>query len=943
MPITPEDRARQTIDCLLQAAGWKLQDRKDADLSMPGGTAIREFPMPGFGEADYLLFVDGNALGIIEAKRQGETLTHVERQSEKYSVGLPEFVNAPIKPLPFRYESTGTETRFTNGLEPDAASRQLFAFHKPETLAEWLNKETTKACLRNMPPLAEKDLRPAQIPAIKNLEVSLARGDRRALIQMATGGGKTFTACNFIYRLIKYAGARRILFLVDRNNLGKQAEGEFKKFIAPDEQRPFTELYNVQRMQSNKIDPVAKVCITTIQRLYAILQGKELDSEQEEAAGYTQESLRHEPPPIEYSPGVPIETFDFIVTDECHRSIYNLWRQVLEYFDASIIGLTATPSLQTLGFFNKNLVMEYNFEQAVADGVNVDFDLYQIRTAITERGSKIEAGYYVDFRDKETRRIRWQKADEDISYNAEELDRRVVSKDQIRTVLSTFRDKLFTDIFPGRKEVPKTLIFAKDDSHAEDIVTTVREVFGKGNEFAQKITYKVGTARRIVKEKAADGTEAEKVIWVNSGIKPEDLISDFRNRYDPRIAVTVDMIATGTDIKPLEIVFFMRAVKSRTLFEQMKGRGARTVTPTELQNVTGDAIAKDRFVIIDAVGMNPDELNETKPLERKRYETLKSLMEKIAFGERHPDVISSVAAKLTRLDRQLTKDDRLEVEQLIGQPVAGLVGSLVQALDPDRQLAAAKIATGKETPNQKEVAAAAKGLLNEAVQPIIGNPRLRNRLAEMKRSYEQLIDNISQDKVIQAGLDEVARQKAETLVNSFIQFIEQHKDQITALQVLYSRPYKQRLRYDQVKELAQAIRRPGNGLRSMTPESLWHAYQSLDASKVRGSGERVLADVVSLVRYAVHQENELHPFREDVDKRFAEWIEMQRKNGALFTQEQMRWLEAIREHIGTNVEIDKEDFENVPFVQWGGLGKAFKLFGERLHPMLAELNEVLVA
>jgi type I restriction enzyme R subunit len=943
MPITPEDRARQTIDCLLQAAGWKLQDRKEADLSMPGGIAIREFPMSGFGEADYLLFVDGNALGVVEAKREGETLTHVERQSEKYSLGLPEFVNAPIKPLPFRYESTGTETRFTNGLEPDAASRQLFAFHKPETLAEWLNKETIKACLRNMPPLAEKELRPAQIPAIRNLETSLARGDRRALIQMATGGGKTFTACNFIYRLIKYAGAKRILFLVDRNNLGKQAEGEFKKFIAPDEQRPFTELYNVQRMQSNKIDPVAKVCITTIQRLYAILQGRELDPEQEEAAGFTQETLRHEPPPVEYSPGVPIETFDFIVTDECHRSIYNLWRQVLEYFDASIIGLTATPSLQTLGFFNKNLVMEYNFEQAVADGVNVDFDLYQIRTAITESGSKIEAGYYVDFRDKETRRVRWEKADEDISYNADELDRRVVSKDQIRTVLCTFRDKLFTEIFKGRKEVPKTLIFAKDDSHAEDIVTIVREVFGKGNEFAQKITYKVGTARRIVKEKAADGTEVEKVIWVNSGIKPEDLISDFRNRYDPRIAVTVDMIATGTDIKPLEIVFFMRAVKSRTLFEQMKGRGARTVTPTELQNVTGDAIAKDRFVIIDAVGMNPDELNETKPLERKRYETLKSLMEKIAFGERHPDAISSVAAKLTRLDRQLTKDDRLEVEQLIGKPVSALVGTLVQALDPDYQIAAAKAVTGKETPNQQEVATAAKSLLNEAVQPIIGNPKLRNRLAEMKRSYEQIIDNISQDKVIHAGLDEATRQKAETLVNSFIQFIEQHKDQITALQVLYSRPYKQRLRYDQLKELAQAIRRPGNGLRSMTPEALWYAYQSLDASKVRGSGERVLADVVSLVRYAIHQENELHPFREDVDRRFAEWIEQQQKSGAVFTEEQMLWLEAIREHIGTNVEIDREDFENVPFVQWGGLGKAYRLFGEKLQPMLAELNEVLVA
>lgn len=943
MPITPEDRARQTIDRLLEAAGWKLQDRKDMNLSISGGVAIREFPMPGFGEADYLLFVDGKALGVVEAKREGETLTHVERQTEKYSVGLPDFVDAPIKPLPFRYESTGTETRFTNGLEPDAASRQLFAFHKPETLAEWLEKETVKARLRNMPPLAEEGLRKAQITAIKNLELSLARGDRRALIQMATGGGKTFTACNFIYRLIKHCGAKRVLFLVDRNNLGRQALKEFQAFKAPDEQRPFTELYNVQHMQSNKLDPVSKVCITTIQRLYAMLRGEELDSEQEEAAGFTQENLRHEPPPVEYNAGIPLEMFDFVVTDECHRSIYNLWRQVLEYFDASIIGLTATPSLQTLGFFNKNLVMEYNYEQAVADGVNVDFDVYQIRTAITEGGSKIEVGYFVDFRDKETRRVRWEKADEEIRYNADELDRRVVSKDQIRTVLTTFRDKLFTEIFPNRKEVPKTLIFAKDDSHAEDIVTTVREVFGKGNEFAQKITYKVGTARRIVKEKAADGSETEKVIWVNSGIKPEDLISDFRNRHDPRIAVTVDMIATGTDIKPLEIVFFMRAIKSRTLFEQMKGRGARTVSSTDLQNVSGDATTKDRFVLIDAVGMNPDDLNETKPLERKRYESFKGLMEKIALGSRAPEVVSSVASRLARLDRQLMKDDRLEIEQLAGQPITSLVSQLVEALDVDLQLAAARKAAGNAEPTQAEIAATRKKLLDDAVRPIVSSPKLRQRVIEIRKSYEQVIDAISQDSVVRAEFDVEARKKAETLVNSFVQFIEQHKDKIAALQVLYSRPYQQRLRYDQIKELAQAIRRPGSGLRSMTPEALWHAYESLDASKVRGGGDRVLADVVSLVRYAIHQENELHPFREDVDRRFADWIEKQKQNGAAFTDEQMTWLEAIREHVGTNVEIDKEDFENVPFVQWGGLGKAYKLFGEKLHPMLAELNEVLVA
>ena len=238
--------------------------------------------------------------------------------------------------------------------------------------------------------------------------------------------------------------------------------------------------------------------------------------------------LQRPPEPIAYNPAIPIETFDLIVTDECHRSIYNLWRQVLEYFDASLIGLTATPSKQTLGFFNQNLIMEYPFERAVADGVNVDFDLYTIRTLISQHGSVINAGFQVDYRDRQTRKVRWELADQDIPYDADELDRRVVVPDQIRTIVRAFRDRLFTDIFPGRTEVPKTLIFAKDDSHADDIVKILREEFGKGNDFAQKITYRTGAAKVRVKKTDKDGNEYEVDEWISSGIKPEDLLSQFR-------------------------------------------------------------------------------------------------------------------------------------------------------------------------------------------------------------------------------------------------------------------------------------------------------------------------------------------------------------------------------------------------------------------------------
>lgn len=951
--ISPEAKARENIDKRLTEAGWLVQSREDADISAGRGVAIREFPMKsGYGEADYLLYVDGRAVGVVEAKKEGSTLSGFEGQTTKYSQGLPESLPAPRRPLPFCYQSTGIETRFTNLLEPDAASRNVFSFHRPETLADCLSAElnqsgsTTKTRIRHMPSLIEQGLRPAQVKAIKNLELSLGQGKRRALIQMASGGGKTFTACNFIYRLIKHGDAHRILFLVDRANLGRQTLKEFQNFRTPEEQRLFTELYNVQHLKSNKLDKVSKVCISTIQRLYSMLRGEEeLDPALEEQAGFTLETLQRESPPVTYNPIIPIETFDFIVTDECHRSIYNLWRQVLEYFDASIIGLTATPSKQTLGFFDQNLVMEYNFEEAVADGVNVDFDLYTIRTLISEHGSTINAGYYVDFRDRETRRIRYAKADEDIQYNAEELDRRVVAKDQIRTIIRTFRDRLFTEIFKGRTEVPKTLIFAKNDLHAEDIVQIVREEFGKGNDFAQKITYRTGTARLVEKKQLEDGTEYEEATWVNSGIKAEDLLSSFRNSYFPRIAVTVDMIATGTDIRPLEIVFFMRTVKSRTLFEQMKGRGARVVTETELKQVTPDASAKDRFVIVDAIGIDPNEMNETKPLERKRNVSLEKLMELVAFGNRETDVLSSIASRLARLDRQLSAEDKAEIQKLTGgQSIASIANRIVQALDPDEHAKAAKESSGKAEPTPEEIAKSSQALLAQAAQPIAKNPKLRQRLVDLKKSLEQVIDTISQDQLLVAGVSRDGRDRAASLVKSFEKFIEENKDEITALQILYSRPYKQRLTHEQLRELARAIERPKQpGIAPMPPERVWQAYEVLDKSKVRGSATRLMTDVVSLVRYAVHQEDELRPFKEVVFARFESWLSEQEANGRRYTDEQRQWLSAIRDHIAASVSIEADDFELPPFSQWGGLGKAYKVFGQELKPMLEQLNEVLAA
>src|SRR6184192_128128 len=405
---SPEELARENIDKLLTAFGWEVQDRKSINLAAAQGVAIREALLKDRDEVDYLLFVDGKAIGTVEAKPEGYTLTGVEEQSGKYAKGLLDIYPKWREPLPFAYESTGVETQFTNQLDPSPKSRNVFAFHKLETLLEWLepnaqlNIRLTNLLTSDQMP--KSNLWSAQIEAIRNLEKSLAAKKRRALIQMATGSGKTYTAVNFVYRLIKLAGARRVLFLVDRGNLGDQTLKEFQQFVTPDDGRKFTELYNVQHLQSSQLDKVSRVCISTIQRLYSMLRGEEIDPEIDERSGYElRESLWKQPPPVVYNPNVPIETFDFIITDECHRSIYNLWRQVLEYFDAHLIGLTATPSKQTFGFFNQNLVMEYGHEQAVADGVNVNYDVYRIKTEVTEAGSKVEAGYWLEVRDKATR------------------------------------------------------------------------------------------------------------------------------------------------------------------------------------------------------------------------------------------------------------------------------------------------------------------------------------------------------------------------------------------------------------------------------------------------------------------------------------------------------------------------------------------------------------
>jgi type I restriction enzyme, R subunit len=916
--LTPEDKARhELINPALEKAGWKIQHFKNANIYSSKGVAVEFFQMgKGVGEADYVLFVNGKACGIIEAKKEGETLIGKERQSGGYAKGFPEEFQSVELPLPFVYESTGTETRFTNLWDPKPRSREVFSFHKPETLEKWLEdkKETLQKRLTKFPALENKSLWPAQRKAILNMEESLKGAKPKALIQMATGSGKTFTAVNICYRLIKDAGAKRILFLVDRGNLGEQTEQEFDTFLVPKDGRKFSELYNVHRLTSNKLFDSDKVVVSTIQRVYSMLKGdKKFDEKNEEKSGFEDDFLL-ESAPVEYSTKVPPETFDFIIVDECHRSIYGLWKQVLDYFDAFTIGLTATPSKGTIGFFNKNLVMEYGHDKAVADQVNVDFDVYSIKTKITKQGSLIPKGETILKRDIRTRRKRWETLDDDVKYDETKLDRAVVAKDQIRTVIRTFRDKVKTEIFPGRKHVPKTLIFAKDDAHAEEIVQIVREEFNEGNEFAQKITYKT------------------------EGAKPDELIRQFRNEFNPRIAVTVDMIATGTDIKPLEIVFFMRSVKSRNYFEQMKGRGVRVMKNDDFKAVTPDAMAKEKFVIVDAVGVcESEELNETRPLDKKPAVSFSKLLKAIRYGKPNKDNLSSMASRLSRLQKKLTDKQFNEIDKITkGKILSDFSSGFIEAIDEDQIFYEAQKKFGQSkdyAPKKKELEEVAESRMIEALKPFIGNTKLMERLPEIKSEVEQIVDDVSIDVIEEAGYSPIAKEKANATVTSFKKFIEENKDELTAIQAFYN---KGKLHWDDLKELSDKIM---SSPYSLTTSKLWQAYHQLEDGKVHGrSNKERIADFISLLKFEIEKTEVLEPYHDTVDKRFSDWLSAKIEAGVEFNQEQLNWLERIKNHIADSIEITTDDFEYTPFEQMGGLGKAAQIFGDQFNTLISELN-----
>lgn len=897
--MTPEEKAREIIDSNLQGSGWRIQDYTDRNISLPG-VAVREFPTKGRREpVDYALFIEGEMVGIIEAKSAGTMLTPVEQQSGGYADNLFEGSHRPV----FIYESTGDQTRFCDRRDPDYRSRNVMTFHQPHWLFTMYRQSATlRSRLRNnMPPELPHALRKCQDSAIRGLEESLKANRSRALIHMAMGSGKTIMMVAESYRLLKFAGANRILFLVDRKSLGDQAQLAYETHMV--ENSKFTDLYNVQHLTSHSINSESAVVISTVQRLYSILTGSdvEIDDESSEFEKDDDDVVRE----VRYNDSIPIDTFDFIVVDEAHRSIYNKWRQVLEYFDAFIIGMTATPQQHTHAFFNGNVVSEYTMQDSVADGINVDYGGYSILTEMNTGGVHIRTGDEVMLLDRDTGEMRRHTAGDDKYYTPADLDRKIEAESNIRVIIKAFR-KIQEDHFGRPRHVPKTLIFAKTIRHAEAITKVVRDEYGKGNEFCRTIT--------------------------STMANPKDARRSFMTDVGFRIAVSVDMLATGFDMPSLECLLFMRLVKSAPYALQMVGRGCRTIGVDKLQEVTPDALFKDDYLVVDATGALDAVRSGTvsRPPTGKNYRNLEKIMDKVADGRASDMDLEVLANRIDRLAGRMGDPDKEAIQNACGMRVEKLVMMMRENLDRGNRMQKATERFGeKPTEEQKDMVAEEA---RRAVSEPFFKPDLRDAIRDAAKQ---------DDLVITTKIDELIGTmviKMDDRCEKFREFVNENRERFVALQIIYNTPYRlQGLMFDHLKELEKALVLPPYNL---TPEKVWAAYEKMNKSMVKRNDRVMLTDLISLIRFVTDTQDEmLVSHRELVMEKFEKWLETQKASGANLTVEQEGWLRNIAESISVSCTIDKEDIRR-EFHDMGGLGKFYELFPDG-DQMLVQMHKEL--
>ena len=855
--MTPEEKARQKIDQWFTDAGWEVINRDDYEPTCTA-VAIREGLLKGNLEADYFLFINGKAVGVLEAKREETDAfsSIVCEQAALYARSVPNIYQTYQKPLPFIFTSNGKELYFCDFREQDHYFKQIMTIPTPHELVKKLGINDYFA---GLPTLRKKGLRDCQYEAITELEKSFRAGQNRALMVLATGAGKTYTACLAAYRMLSYTPMRRVLFLVDRNNLGKQAEGEFGTFRLTENGEVFSTIFTVNRLRSSSIPSDSSVIISTIQRLFSFLKGDAIEDNEDDDENEPTEEVALPP-----NPNLPHDYFDMIIVDECHRSIYGNWRKVLEYFDtARLVGLTATPIPETMAFFNNNRIVNYTLEKSIVDGVNVDCRVYRIKTQVTETGGAILEGEKFKEETRYTGEVKTVSSKETKTYTNKELNRSVINPAQIKLILSTYRDVVYTELFndpqrePNMDYLPKTLIFALNEAHATNIVQIAKEVFGRTDDrFVQKITYSAGDSN--------------------------ELIRHFRNDKDFRIAVTCTLVATGTDVKPLEVVMFMRDVESLPLYIQMKGRGVRTIGDEQLRNVTPNAFSKDCFYLVDAVGVTEHEKTIPTATDEATTKiiTLRELLECISHGYISDEYLKRLAATLARIFNKADDSQRKEFARLSHDDMKELSARIYDALE--KSTLPPFVSTKK--PNLER-----KGL----VSPLANHADARRYLLILAAGFVNTLMP-GEDTLISKGF---SIEDAKNTTEAFEEFCRENADEIEALRIIYNNEGEP-ITYSMLKDLEHKLKMANN---HFAPKQIWNSYAILSPSKVKRSTTKeesdALTNIIQLVRYAFRQIERLDSVVTTSKQYFNLWLGQNQRE---ITDKQREVISRIVDYIASN-------------------------------------------
>jgi len=855
--MTPEEKARQKIDQWFTDAGWEVINRDDYEPTCTA-VAIREGLLKGNLEADYFLFINGKAVGVLEAKREETDAfsSIVCEQAALYARSVPNIYQTYQKPLPFIFTSNGKELYFCDFREQDHYFKQIMTIPTPHELVKKLGINDYFA---GLPTLRKKGLRDCQYEAITELEKSFRAGQNRALMVLATGAGKTYTACLAAYRMLSYTPMRRVLFLVDRNNLGKQAEGEFGTFRLTENGEVFSTIFTVNRLRSSSIPSDSSVIISTIQRLFSFLKGDAIEDNEDDDENEPTEEVALPP-----NPNLPHDYFDMIIVDECHRSIYGNWRKVLEYFDtARLVGLTATPIPETMAFFNNNRIVNYTLEKSIVDGVNVDCRVYRIKTQVTETGGAILEGEKFKEETRYTGEVKTVSSKETKTYTNKELNRSVINPAQIKLILSTYRDVVYTELFndpqrePNMDYLPKTLIFALNEAHATNIVQIAKEVFGRTDDrFVQKITYSAGDSN--------------------------ELIRHFRNDKDFRIAVTCTLVATGTDVKPLEVVMFMRDVESLPLYIQMKGRGGRTIGDEQLRNVTPNAFSKDCFYLVDAVGVTEHEKTIPTATDEATTKiiTLRELLECISHGYISDEYLKRLAATLARIFNKADDSQRKEFARLSHDDMKELSARIYDALE--KSTLPPFVST--EKPNLER-----KGL----VSPLANHADARRYLLILAAGFVNTLMP-GEDTLISKGF---SIEDAKNTTEAFEEFCRENADEIEALRIIYNNEGEP-ITYSMLKDLEHKLKMANN---HFAPKQIWNSYAILSPSKVKRSTTKeesdALTNIIQLVRYAFRQIERLDSVVTTSKQYFNLWLGQNQRE---ITDKQREVISRIVDYIASN-------------------------------------------